>query len=110
MDGERGGWRGCKMQSLASAVQVGWYAGGVQEKENKFGNIICLEPENCSRLWIYPGCIGAYGSLRKREIGVGKSGRSKGLRPHQGLSLGEVGIRRVVRNDMLGRRSTKQTE
>ena len=63
----------------------------MQEKENKFGNIICLEPENCSRLWIYPGCIGAYGSLRKREIGVGKSGRSKGLRPHQGLSLGEVG-------------------
>ena len=73
----------------------------MQEKENKFGILICLEGK------LTLGALGLIerGLERERyERGfVGKRGRIKGVRPHQGISPAQVGIRRVVRNDMLRR-------
>ena len=74
----------------------------MQEKENKFGILICLGTENCS-LWIDFGCIMAYG-MAWQEIGgaaTRKSLKSKGDAPSSGNKPG-FGIRRVVRSDMLG--------
>ena len=56
------------MQSLASAVQVGWYAGWVQEKENKFGILICFE-EKIAVFGLTQGALGLKGrGAGKREI------------------------------------------
>ena len=74
----------------------------MQEKENKFGILICLGTENCS-LWIDFGCIRAYGMARQEIWGAAarKSLKSKGDAPSSGNKPG-FGIRRVVRSDMLG--------
>ena len=80
------------------------WSGGckVQEKENKFGTLICLGTENCS-LWIDFGCNKAYGMARQEIAGaaIWKSLKSKGDAPSSGNKPG-FGIRRVVRSDMLG--------
>ena len=74
----------------------------MQEKENKFGILICLRTKNCS-LWIDFGCIKAYGMAGKRygRAAIRKSLKSKGDAPSSGNKPG-FGIRRVVRSDMLG--------
>ena len=74
----------------------------MQEKENKFGILICLGTENCS-LGIDFGCFKAYGMAWQEKWGaaVGKSLKSKRDAPSSGNKPG-FGIRRVVRSDMLG--------